>query len=90
VSTRLVIIDYVVPTYDAKGGDICTSCPRRKVDTCQHFGKLALKPKTKRTYLRHPKCIRAEERTRHSSISSLMQKSDFLREVLSFRRPSSL
>ena len=82
MTTRIMLIDYVMPIYNAKG-DECGRCPRLSrgpgavLGFCQHFGALALRPKTKRIYLRHAKCIRAEERTGHSSISQLMMKGDF-------------
>ena len=82
MTTRIVLIDYVLPTYNTKG-DECGRCPRlahgpRSVPGfCQHFGMLALRPKTKRIYLRHAKCIRAEERAGHASHSALMMKGDF-------------
>lgn len=81
MSTRIVIIDYVVPARH-EDGDMCTGCPRlaRKAGSCQHFGQLKLKPKTKSTWLRHPNCIRAEERTQHASHSRVMLASDFLPE----------
>lgn len=80
MSTRILIVDYVVPGYvDRSTNDQCVSCPRhdRKKGTCQHFGKLALKPNTKSTYLRAAACVRAEERTRHAGHSNLMLKGDF-------------
>jgi len=82
MTTRIVMIDYVLPTYNVKG-DECGRCSRLSrgpgavLGFCQHFGLLALRPKTKRIYLRHANCIRAEERTRHASISELMTKGDF-------------
>lgn len=76
MTTRIVLIDYVLPIYNAKG-DECGHCPRKQGERCQHFGALALRPKTKRIYLRHANCIRAEERTGHASISALMMKGDF-------------
>lgn len=76
MSTRIVIIDYVSPLF-SKDGDQCTGCPRLTGSECVHFGDLQLKPDTKRTFMRHPKCLRAEERTRHASISALLLKSDF-------------
>ncbi len=81
MSTRIVIVDYVVPV-GHEDGDQCTGCPRhdRKAGTCKHFGNLALKPGTKMTYLRHLNCVRAEERTRHASHSKIMMLSDFLPE----------
>ncbi len=78
MSSRIVIVDYVVPLRH-EDGDQCTGCPRhdRKLGSCRHFGALGLKPGTKATYYRHLNCIRAEERTRHASISELMTKGDF-------------
>ncbi len=76
MSTRIVLIDYVAPT-KTKDGDLCTGCPRRTGASCFHFGDLQLKSDTKRTYLRHPKCVRAEERTRHASSSALLLRPDF-------------
>ncbi len=81
MSTRIVMVDYVVPLRHADG-DQCTGCPRhdRKAGACRHFGMLDLKPKTRATFLRHPNCIRAEERTGHASTSAIMHRSDFLPE----------
>ncbi len=78
MSTRIVLIDYVNYVSTRKG-DICTGCKRhdRSLGSCQHFGELALRPERKSTYQRHPNCIRAEERTGHSSISQLMMRGDF-------------
>jgi hypothetical protein len=80
MTTRIVMIDYVIPTYNTKG-DECGRCPRlmpkAQLVSCRHFGPLALRPGTKRIYLRHANCIRAEERAGHASISALMQKGDF-------------
>lgn len=79
MSTRIVLIDYVAPQHDSAKGDCCTGCPRhdRKKGTCEHFGPLAARLLRKQTWHRHPHCIRAEERTGHSSISQLMLKGDF-------------
>lgn len=81
MSTRIVLVDYVIPVHTDQG-DICTGCPRldRVSGECGHFGSLARKQGTKSTYLRHANCIRAEERTRHASNSQLMLMSDFLYE----------
>jgi hypothetical protein len=80
MSTRIVMIDYVQPTYNDKG-DECGSCPRlmpkAQLVSCRHFGPLALRPGTKRIYLRHANCIRAEARTGHASYSEIMTKGDF-------------
>lgn len=81
MSTRIVMVDYVVPAR-SESGDMCTGCPRhvRKEGACKHFGALELKPGTKSTYLRHLNCIRAEERTTHASHSRVMLKNDFIPE----------
>lgn len=81
MSTRIVLVDYVVPM-QTKDGDICTGCPRldRPNGECRHFGTLVLKPRTNSTYRRHANCIRAEERTKHSSISQIMYRNDFIPE----------
>lgn len=81
MSTRIVMVDYV-NFVGHEDGDQCTGCKRhdRKAGTCKHFGDLALKPKTKATYLRHANCIRAEERTRHASHSTIMMHNDFVPE----------
>ncbi len=78
MSHRIVIIDYVNYVSTPKG-DICTGCKRhdRKTGVCQHFGELKLKYGSKCTYMRHPNCIRAEERTGHASNSQIMLRSDF-------------
>jgi len=76
MTTRIVLIDYIIPTYNEKG-DECGKCPRLTGKSCFHFGDLALRPNTKRVYLRHPKCIRAEERTTHAAGSALMMRGDF-------------
>ncbi len=81
MSTRIVLVDYVMYC-STRSGDICTGCPRheRKLGACQHFGQLALKPRAKSTYMRHPNCIRAEERTKHASHSQIMLRNDFIPE----------
>lgn len=77
MSTRIVLIDYVQPLY-SEDGDRCTGCPRLVGDgRCQHFGALAKKPRARKTYLRHPRCITAEERTRHAAGSAIMIGGDF-------------
>lgn len=76
MSTRIILIDHVVPTH-TKDGDQCTSCPRRTGASCFHFGDLKVKEGTKRTFLRHAKCARAEERTRHAASSALLLGGDF-------------
>ena len=78
MSTRIILIDYIVPLRH-EDGDMCTGCPRlnRKQGECEHFGELALKPRTQSTWLRHEKCIRAEERTTHAACSALMMRGDF-------------
>jgi len=77
MTTRIVMIDHVIPVYNDKGDECSSSCPRKQGDRCQHFGSLALRPKTKTIRLRHANCIRAEERTRHASISNIMNEGDF-------------
>lgn len=81
MSTRIVMVDYI-NFAGHEDGDQCTGCKRhdRKQCTCKHFGKLARKPDTKATYMRHPNCIRAEERTRHASHSQIMMRDDFAPE----------
>lgn len=70
---RILLVDYIAPA-DAKE---CGLCDRRVRGECLHFGVLARSKPPRSVYLRHEKCVRAEERTRHAAISQLLHEGDF-------------